>query len=624
MSVVSALLLAAVVALLALAVGVGVGAGLTPRIVERRRRRAAEQAGITVSQMLQHVVSLSPVGIVVVDTYRDVVYTNDRARELGLVRDRLLDDRAWLAAQRTLATGEDVEVDLSPRKRQNPGRSGLSVRGHVRLLTEDDGRFAVVYVDDQSEHARMEATRRDFVANVSHELKTPVGAMGVLAEALLASADDPDTVRRFAEKMVAESHRLANMVGELIELSRLQGAERLPDLEAVDVDTVVAEALSRYKVAADNADIAITTDAPTGYRVLGDQPLLVTALANLVSNAIAYSPDGSSVSISRRRRGDNIEIAVTDRGIGIARADQERVFERFFRVDKARSRATGGTGLGLAIVKHVAANHNGSIRLWSQPGTGSTFTLSIPAYPDDRRRIGRTRGLATPMTSVLIVEDEESLADPLAFLLRKEGFEATVVADGPSALAEFERAGADIVLLDLMLPGMSGTDVCKQLRSRSSVPVIMVTARDSEIDKVVGLELGADDYVTKPYSARELIARIRAVLRRGNDADDSGIGDGVLEAGPVRMDVERHVVSVNGEAITLPLKEFDLLEYLMRNSGRVLTRGQLIDRVWGADYVGDTKTLDVHVKRLRSKIEADPANPVHLVTVRGLGYKLEG
>jgi two-component system response regulator RegX3 len=228
------------------------------------------------------------------------------------------------------------------------------------------------------------------------------------------------------------------------------------------------------------------------------------------------------------------------------------------------------------------------------------------------------------MTSVLIVEDEESLADPLAFLLRKEGFEATVVTDGPSALAEFDRSGADIVLLDLMLPGMSGTDVCKQLRARSSVPVIMVTARDSEIDKVVGLELGADDYVTKPYSARELIARIRAVLRRGGESDDAGGPDGVLEAGPVRMDVERHIVSVNGEPITLPLKEFDLLEYLMRNSGRVLTRGQLIDRVWGADYVGDTKTLDVHVKRLRSKIEADPANPVHLVTVRGLGYKLEG
>jgi two-component system, OmpR family, sensor histidine kinase SenX3 len=319
----------------------------------------------------------------VVDTHRDVVYTNDRARELGLVHDRLLDDRAWLAAQRTLASGEDGEVDLSPRKPVTPGRTGMSVRGHVRLLTEDDRRFAVVYVDDESEQARMEATRRDFVANVSHELKTPVGAMGVLAEALLASVDDPETVRRFGEKVLAESRRLANMVGELIELSRLQGAERLPELEAVDVDIVVAEAMSRYKVAADNADIAITTDAPSGFQVLGDQPLLVTALANLVSNAIAYSPNGSPVSLSRRRRGGNVEIAVTDRGIGIAGADQERVFERFFRVDKARSRATGGTGLGLAIVKHVAANHNGTIRLWSQPGTGSTFTLSIPAYTDD-------------------------------------------------------------------------------------------------------------------------------------------------------------------------------------------------------------------------------------------------
>ncbi|MFS0900101.1 sensor histidine kinase [Mycolicibacterium litorale] len=381
MSVVSALLMTAVVALLTLLVGVGVGVALTPRVVQRRRRRAVEAAGITVSQMLAHVVSSSPVGIVVVDKFRDVVYSNARAVELGLVRDRLLDERAWEAAQRTLSTGEDIQVDLSPRKVAHPGRQGLSVRGTVRLLSNADRRFAVVYVDDHSEYARMEATRRDFVANVSHELKTPVAAMGVLAEALLASADDPDTVRHFADKMVAEAHRLADMVGELIELSRLQGAERLPDLGAVDVDTVVSEALSRHKVAADNADIAITTDAPTGYKVLGDQPLLVTALANLVSNAIAYSPRGTSVSVSRRRRGDNIEISVTDRGIGIDKDDQERVFERFFRVDKARSRATGGTGLGLAIVKHVAANHNGVIRLWSQPGTGSTFTLSIPAYP---------------------------------------------------------------------------------------------------------------------------------------------------------------------------------------------------------------------------------------------------
>ena len=227
------------------------------------------------------------------------------------------------------------------------------------------------------------------------------------------------------------------------------------------------------------------------------------------------------------------------------------------------------------------------------------------------------------MTRVLIVEDEESFADPLAFLLRKEGFTTAIAGTGQQALEEFDRNGADIVLLDLMLPGMSGTDVCKALRQRSAVPVIMVTARDSEIDKVVGLELGADDYVTKPYSARELIARIRAVLRRGADSELDAAVPSALAAGPVRMDVERHVVTVSGTEVSLPLKEFDLLEYLLRNAGRVLTRGQLIDRVWGSDYVGDTKTLDVHVKRLRSKIEPDPSVPRYLVTVRGLGYKFE-
>ncbi|CAN5522801.1 two-component system sensor histidine kinase SenX3 [soil metagenome] len=382
MSVLSAVIVAGVCALVALAAGFVIGTVVMPQLAERRRRAALLASGITVSQMLQRIISLAPVGVAVVDIHRDVVFMNERSVELGLIKDRLLDDRAWLAAQRTLVTGEYGEVDLSPRRPTGSGRSGLSVRGHVRLLTQEDSRFAVVYVDDQSEHARMEATRRDFVANVSHELKTPVGAMGVLAEALLSSPDDPEMVRRFGGTVLAESTRLANMVGELIELSRLQGAERLPDLEPVEVDVVVSEALSRYKVAADNADIEVTTDPPSGFLVLGDTPLLVTALANLISNAIAYSPHGSTVSVSRRRRGDNIEIAVTDRGIGIARADQERVFERFFRVDKARSRMTGGTGLGLAIVKHVAANHNGTIRLWSQPGTGSTFTLSIPAHTD--------------------------------------------------------------------------------------------------------------------------------------------------------------------------------------------------------------------------------------------------
>jgi two-component system, OmpR family, response regulator RegX3 len=225
------------------------------------------------------------------------------------------------------------------------------------------------------------------------------------------------------------------------------------------------------------------------------------------------------------------------------------------------------------------------------------------------------------VTRLLVVEDEESFSDALGYMLRREGYEVAIAGTGPDAIAEFERSGADLVLLDLMLPGLSGTEVCRQLRSRSNVPIIMLTARDSEVDKVVGLELGADDYVTKPFSSRELVARIRAVLRRNMENEE--LLPGVIEAGPVRMDVERHVVTVEGTPVSLPLKEFELLELLLRNAGRVLTRGQLIDRVWGADYVGDTKTLDVHVKRLRAKIESDPATPKYLVTVRGLGYKLE-
>ncbi|MEI2765300.1 MAG: response regulator transcription factor [Dermatophilaceae bacterium] len=225
------------------------------------------------------------------------------------------------------------------------------------------------------------------------------------------------------------------------------------------------------------------------------------------------------------------------------------------------------------------------------------------------------------MSRILIVEDEESFSDPLSYLLRKEGYDVAVAATGPEGLAEFESAGADLVLLDLMLPGLSGIEVCRALRQRSNVPVVMLTAKDSEIDKVVGLEIGADDYVTKPYSARELLARIKAVLRRQGEPDEPA--PAMLSAGPVRMDVQRHTVTVNGATTAFPLKEFELLEMLLRNPGRVLTRAQLIDRVWGSDYVGDTKTLDVHIKRLRGKVEADPANPTHILTVRGLGYKFE-
>jgi len=246
------------------------------------------------------------------------------------------------------------------------------------------------------------------------------------------------------------------------------------------------------------------------------------------------------------------------------------------------------------------------------PTGGREPSRGIPVSPPGTR--------SRPVTRILIVEDEQSLSEPLAYLLAREGYETEVAEDGRSALAAFDRSGADLVLLDLMLPGLPGTEVCRELRARSTVPIIMLTAKDSEVDIVVGLELGADDYVTKPYSTRELLARIRAVLRRRLDATEE---TGIVEAGDVRMDVERHAVTVRGVEVAMPLKEFELLELLMRNAGRVLTRGQLIDRVWGSDYFGDTKTLDVHIKRLRSKIEQDPSRPTSIVTVRGLGYRFE-
>ena len=227
------------------------------------------------------------------------------------------------------------------------------------------------------------------------------------------------------------------------------------------------------------------------------------------------------------------------------------------------------------------------------------------------------------MTRILVIEDEKSFSEPLSFLLGKEGYAVEVAADGNEAISKFDKSGADLVLLDLMLPGISGTEVCKQIRATSSVPIIMLTAKDDEVDKVVGLELGADDYVTKPYSSRELLARVRAVLRRNGDIAGDNLVTTTVQVGPLKLDADRHLVNFKGSNIALPLKEFELLEFLMRNAGRVLTRMQIIDRIWGSDYVGDTKTLDVHIKRLRSKFESDPANPELIQTIRGLGYKME-
>lgn len=224
------------------------------------------------------------------------------------------------------------------------------------------------------------------------------------------------------------------------------------------------------------------------------------------------------------------------------------------------------------------------------------------------------------MTRILVVDDEQSLREPLVYILEREGFEVLEAADGRTALDAWRNGKPDLILLDLMLPGISGVDVCREIRATSDVPIIMITAKDSEVDRVVGLEIGADDYVVKPYSTRELIARIKAVLRRGSASTTDK--DDLLTVGAIVIDVARRVVTVSGEAINMPRKEYELLEYLAENAGRVLTREQLIDRVWGSNYYGDTKTLDVHVKRIRSKIEKDPGLPKSLITIRGIGYKL--
>ncbi|MTD16155.1 two-component sensor histidine kinase [Nakamurella sp. YIM 132087] len=324
---------------------------------------------------------VATVGYAVLDEAGHVLYANERADELGLVRAGLIDRRIGEAVSRAVVHTDPVDVELGPQELPpdliGPRRNPMSVQAVLRSM--GDG-LVLVSASDETETLRLEAVRRDFVANVSHELKTPVAAISLLAEAVTDAADDPESVERFSQRLVHESNRLSVLVNELIVLSRLQGADPLPDLSVVEADAVIAEAVARTATLAESAGIDLVTGEKTGLLVMGDRPMLLTALTNLMSNAVHYSPAGTSVSISCVLRETVVEISVTDRGIGIAPEHQQRVFERFFRVDQARSRATGGTGLGLAIVKHVAANHGGEARVWSKPGLGSTFTLRLPQY----------------------------------------------------------------------------------------------------------------------------------------------------------------------------------------------------------------------------------------------------
>ncbi|MBV7282538.1 MULTISPECIES: ATP-binding protein [unclassified Corynebacterium] len=352
-----------------------------------QRRREAETITdnriTTISQVLHLTVQGSPTGVAVIDRSGSVVLSNMPAHDMGIVHEHSVNKQIWASALEVFADQDTRVVSLELPRRLASRVSAVDAT--VAPLTLTDERFVVVYSTDESEHVRMESARRDFVANVSHELKTPVGGMALLAEVLLNSADDPESVLHFGERLLNEAHRMSSLINELIALSKLQGAEKLPAMKPVSVDEVIDEAVSRNKLTAETAGIEIIRDTPSGVQVRGDSTLLITAITNLIINAINYSPESTPVTISQKvvhsPSGEKtVQVRVTDRGIGISEEDQQRVFERFFRVDKARSRQTGGTGLGLAIVKHVTANHGGSIKLWSQPNIGSTFTLELPVF----------------------------------------------------------------------------------------------------------------------------------------------------------------------------------------------------------------------------------------------------
>lgn len=374
--------------LLAFALGVAVTVALIPlatrfwRWRDRTRSHETDEENrvSTVSELLALAVQGSPTGIAIVNRGGRVIMSNARAHDMSIVHDRTVNPEVWDTAQVAFHDLETHTIELDLPRRATGSRI-RNVRVVVKPLALTHNSYVIAYATDESENVRMEAARRDFVANVSHELKTPVGGMSLLAEALLQDPGDEEMVRHFGEKLLKESHRMGEMITDLISLSKLQGAEALPEMAPVRIDDVIDTAIERNHITAEDRDISLTRSVPTGIEVMGDQALLTAAVSNLVSNAINYSPNGQPVSISQKVVRENVVLVrVTDRGIGIAPEDQKRVFERFYRVDKARSRSTGGTGLGLAIVKHVVANHGGNIKLWSRPGTGSTFTIELPIY----------------------------------------------------------------------------------------------------------------------------------------------------------------------------------------------------------------------------------------------------
>ena len=548
-----------------------------------------------------------------------------------------------LAAQAVTELLENAWQDGSAERTLDlygPPRQTLTVR--TRLI--DDGRRplgVIAIIDDVSERRRLEEIRRDFVANVSHELKTPIGALGLLAETLTVEPD-PEVAQRLASRIHAEAFRVSRIIDDLLDLSRIE-SEEAPPREPIYINLVMAEAVERVRAAAEQRRITIELDEPDPpVHVLGDRRQLVSAIHSLLENAVTFSYEDGAVQVAGSQDDGEVRLSVADTGVGIPARDLERIFERFYRVDHGRSREPGGTGLGLSIVRHVASNHQGRVEVDSREGEGSTFTLVLPNPPEYvGMRPNRLRAADTEsQTKVLLAEDDESFVDALVVGLAREGFDVTVARDGTEALRLFDvgrarsgaaRPHAAPAVGHRRLPVDPGPLVGadhhghrqghrdrhrgrprgrgRRLR-RQALPAARAGGPDAG---------GAAAHARRP--ARPTVAATRATGHDRTAAQSTA--SAVLEAGGIRIDPDRHLVFVRGEDVHLRRKEFELLSLLMENAGRLLTRDVLIDRVWGSDYFGDTKTLDVHIKRLRSHVEEDPSSPKLITTIRGVGYRFD-
>ena len=483
-----------------------------------------------------------------------------------------------------------------------------------------DERAVLAVVRDRTEEMRREFAEADFVSNAAHELRNPLAGISGAIEVLQGGAkDDPKARDHFLDRLAEDAERMNRLTRSLLTLARVESLGA-GETEVVDVPAAIRDVVEAVEPP---SHVELRVEVEPDLAAKGDPTLLRQVMVGLLTNAFKHTPPPGTVTVRGRRDGEtDVIMEVIDTGTGIPAAEIERVFERFYR--RAESRKHEGFGLGLAIARRMVDVMGGEIGATSVEGEGSTFWVRLPvaqAEPDP----GRMSGLTMSSGRILIADDEPSVRDSVGYALAQEGFEVTPAADGDEAAEKLgDGIPFDLLILDIMMPGPSGLDICRDVRSRSAVPIIVLTAKDAEVDKVVGLEVGADDYVTKPFSVRELLGRVRAQLRR-RELDRAPLAQAVqIEAGPVAIDLVRHVATVRGEPVNLTRSEFQLLRLLVGRPGEVFPRRQIMEELWQTEFDGDERACDVHISNLRQKVERDPQNPELVVTVRGVGYKFSG